>query len=141
MKKIIIIIMSIVVMGIFSSCVKDKNIEITKEATIEITKSPELIKISANDLSSAYKTNEIKADQLYKNKKVELTGTIYSLGEMLGSMSISLNGSDPFNTISCSMIEDQRDKMATLEKDQEIVIIGIVNGYGLNTELTKCIIK
>lgn len=104
------------------------------------TITPELLKINAVDLSNTYKANEINADKLYKGRMIELTGNVYDISDMLGSQSITIEGQD-FNNVLCFFKPNQKDKLATLQKGQSIVITGMVEGYSLMTVVKNCEIK
>ena len=106
---------------------------------------PEVVKISAIKLNEAYQKNEIAADKLYRGKQLEVTGKVTDISEVLGVKSLQLRGQDTeysFENIYCSVKDDQLDKLASLEKGQEVTITGIGDGMGIAlVEIKNCRIK
>jgi hypothetical protein len=64
-----------------------------------------ILKLTASELSKEYQKNEIKANNLYKDKNVEIEGKIESITEsdfLVNTVSIRLEGYN-YNCISCLM--------------------------------------
>lgn len=98
--------------------------------------------LTANQLYSAYNNNEIAADNKYKGKKIAVTGGIYNISEVLGSITIDLYSGDEigWTTISCTVKD--RDIVSQLSKGQKVTIIGTCQGMTLNVSinLENCIV-
>jgi len=118
-----------------------------KKAVVKDTpaeKEVETIVLSAVDLAAAYEDNEIKANKLYKDKIVEITGKVDSIGEVLGSTYITLVGSDEFaiTKAQCTFKdEEQINKIAELSKGDTVTVIGKVDGKSLNVGVNDCKFK
>ena len=128
MNKKIIIILIIIAVIIFGCCGGgfiinlfsediEANIEPQKNTLIanstaaaaKKAKTPKptikALKLTAVELSKEYQKNEIKANNLYKDKNVEIKGEIDSITEsdfLVNTVLIRLKGYN-YNAISCSM--------------------------------------
>lgn len=108
------------------------------------TPEVEAIKVSAEDLAKAYVDNEVKADKTYKDNIVEVTGEIKDIGVVFGKTYLVLSSGKDFSItdIQCYFSDQKEiDKIANLEKEQEITITGKVSGKSLNVSIKKCSIK
>ena len=140
MLKKLFIGFGIVIVLIFVLAMCDTATPTTPIPTTTATITPEILKITAIDLANTYKANEINADKLYKGRQIELTGNVYDISDMLGSQSITIEGQD-YNNVLCFFKPNQKDKLATLAKGQNVSIIGVVEGYSLMTVVKNCEIR
>lgn len=104
----------------------------------------EVIVISAEELAKAFEDNEVKANQLYKDKMVEVTGTVSSIGEILGSTYITLDAAEDFALTQTQCFfddEDQINKVASLSKGDTVTIVGKVDGKSINVGVDDCKFK
>ncbi|HHX61965.1 MAG TPA: hypothetical protein GX707_14845 [Epulopiscium sp.] len=116
------------------------------ETTPEPTQEPEdTIPVSAEELLKAYDENEVKADNLYKDKTLEVTGIVKSIGkDIFDEVYITLGNDDDFAIISVQCYfkdKDEIDKVAELKEGDEVTVIGICEGGTLNVTLKKCNLK
>lgn len=121
----------------------------TKSATVEITHVPtkatikptptkkEVIKkVDVDTLIKDYEDNEIAADEIYKNKKYEITGPVYDIGEMLGNISVTLSNEEfAVVAVRLNLKDKDKDHIAKLKKGEEITIIGIIEGKGWDIDV------
>lgn len=99
------------------------------------------VKISAINLFSEYEENEIGADGRYKDKLLEVTGTIGSIGkDILNNSYITLKTNNSICSIQC-FIEDSEEEASRLKEGQFAVIEGFNSGKLMNIILKKCKIK
>lgn len=118
---------------------------VIEEEIIEEPKE-EIIKLSATELINAYDSNEIRADKTYEDEKVEITGTIEDFGEaFLSDIYVIFDSNEKYVYTSVQALfkdKESIDKLAELDKGQEITIIGTVSGLSLTNIIVKnCIIK
>jgi hypothetical protein len=105
--------------------------------------SEEAVKIKSSELFKAYETNEKKADELYLNKVLEVSGEI---GEILedtkGAGLLILKGENDFFGVKCALKPDQKNKLQKLEEGNVVKIKGLCTGGGggMDVELVKCTI-
>jgi tRNA(Ile2) C34 agmatinyltransferase TiaS len=125
-----------------SETAKDSN---TKQATAEEpTKEIAPIKISAAILAQAYVDNEVKADQDYKDKKVEVTGKINDIGVVLNQTFIILSSGKEFSITDIQCFFDDKNeinKISDLKKGDTVTVQGVVDGKSLNVSVIKCVLK
>lgn len=98
---------------------------------------PTQLTITAKEMIAAYDANEVSADQTYKGKIVEVSGTVSSISkDILYEPFITLAGkSSTFREVQCPLPEAQA---ATLKKNQKIVLKGRVTGRLMNVQLEGC---
>lgn len=108
----------------------------------EITTAEEVIQVTAQDLLETYKSNEIKGDELYKDKRLQVTGTIANIGkDLLDKPYVSINSGEQFEVYSVQCFFKDKDeiaKLGDLNKGDEITITGTNSGYTLNILLKDC---
>lgn len=101
-------------------------------------KKEEAIKVTASNLAKEYEDNEIAADQKYKGKIVEITGTIKSIEEMLGSKFVTIEGNQILSDIQCFFDKSKESELATLQKNKSITVRGKVDGKSINVGVKEC---
>lgn len=128
MKKHLLSVFAVVIfaaMAIASNSTKDDE----KKAT-ESNAPP--IEITAKNLASDYAANEVSADQKYKGKVLQVTGSVESINkDFTDGIYIVLTGTDDMGMdgIHCEFSSDHANDAAALSKGQKITIKGIGNGY------------
>jgi hypothetical protein len=97
------------------------------------------IKISAVDLFKAYSADENKANALYLNKAIEVSGEISEIDKNQdgGSMFILATG-DAMMNVQCTM----REKTVSASKGQKVSIKGFCSGSSITgISLTDCVMN
>lgn len=105
------------------------------------TPSPEIVKVAAGDIYSAYQANEIAADQQYRNKAVEISGSIIEISEnKYGDPYVLLGdgGRYEFFGVQCFFSTTAEPELAKLAKGQKIVIQGECTGYNIDVIVENC---
>lgn len=120
---------------------KDNSTNIINNSTHKSEMEP-AIKITAKDLYSQYEENEIQADELYKNKLLEVSGTIENIGkDILDVPYVSLKTNNILGSVQCMLADTEKSKAAGLSKGQSIVLEGKNSGKMMNVILRECVIK
>lgn len=102
----------------------------------------EAISISAQQLYSEYKDNQIAADLKYENQILEVSGTVESIGkDILDDMYVALNTGDIIGSVQCMLEDSQLDKAVSLVEGQSIVVQGKNSGMLMNVILRNCTIE
>jgi len=84
------------------------------------------IKITAEELYQAFKTNESAAYKKYRDSAIQVTGVVEQVTANQNNQKvIYLKTSDPFVVINCTF----KDDPGAIEKDQTITFKGICTGY------------
>jgi flagellar basal body-associated protein FliL len=162
MNKKIIIILIIIATVIFGCCgggfiinlfsedteanIEPQKITLTTNSTAapaKQTKTPKptikVLKLTAAELSKEYQKNEIKANNLYKDKNVEIKGEIDSITEsdfLVDTVLIRLKGYN-YNAISCSM--KSRKGLENYNIGDKVTIRGKIDGISIfDVFVTDC---
>jgi hypothetical protein len=95
--------------------------------------------LSADQLYSEYKANEVAADARYKGKIVLVSGTIQNIGkDVLDSAYIVVGGKGFLDGVQCSFTKGEESSVARLSKGQSVAVKGEVSGKMGNVQLNKC---
>ena len=96
--------------------------------------------VTAKDIIGSYKSNEVSADSLYKNRSLLVTGLVDTIGkDLLDRPYVTLNAGEriSFPSVQC-MGSRNSTEFASLRKGQEIKVIGICKGKLGNILLDPC---
>ena len=108
----------------------------TKKA--EEVKKEEVITISAQELYTKYEANEIQADDLYKNKLLEVSGSVDSIGkDILDNPYVTLKTDAMLGNIQCMLADSEKAKASGLSKGQSISITGRNTGKTILSVLLR----
>lgn len=119
-----------------------------KETTAETKKEEkkvEVMKIDPETLITDYEANEVKGDEIYDGKMMELTGTIEDIGkDVLEEVYITFEREDEFEftCVQCYFKDkDQIKKVMELSKGDKVTIQGKCTGKFGNVTIENCILK
>lgn len=101
--------------------------------------APAAIKVDAKKLSADYEANEVSADQQYKGKIVEVSGTIKDIGkDILDNPYVSFENGNSIFGVQCMFDKSDANALASLSKAQKITLTGKVSGKLGNVILNDC---
>lgn len=109
--------------------------------TAASTKTVEAIKITALQLSSDYKDNEVAADAKYKDKSIEVSGIVDAIGkDLLETPYIALQSYQYaiVDRVQCMFSKSDEPQLATISKGQQIILQGEVSGKLGNIIVRGC---
>ena len=90
------------------------------------------IEVSATKLFKDYEANEIAADEVYKGKKIAVTGIIGDIGnDVFNDPYVSLK-IDILQNVNCYFDDENKKIISKLRKGQKVTIIGTCRGKSLN---------
>jgi len=98
--------------------------------------------VSAKEYSKKYQENEVAADNLYKGKKIAISGIVESINkDMADDAYISLTGDGEISMgVQCHLTDAQ--KAATVKKGSEITIVGTGDGMIIGIpQVKECVIQ
>lgn len=107
------------------------------------------MKVSANDLAAAYKSDAAAADKLYKGRLLEISGQVEgilldgpppvgSLKDLSGQTLMFFQG----QTVACIFAPDQKKAAAQLQSRQGVTVVGRVDRrYDSRVVLRDCVVK
>jgi hypothetical protein len=124
-----LLILGCIFIALYLFNLKDKDLQKVKPDAV----------ISATELQKVFETNESKADSIYLNKIIEVSGTIRSVnpGEDK-AVNISLETENPLSSIICTF-KSLPDSSGIKPGDQ-ITIRGELTGFLLDVLLNNCIL-
>lgn len=105
------------------------------------------LKVSAEDLFDAFKSNTIAAELKYKDQTIEVTGYINKIERDIMSdeiyVALTKDKSDfNFETIDCYIKDSEVAKIANLEIGKKITFVGVCEGKSfMSVEVKDCVIK
>jgi hypothetical protein len=109
------------------------------------TPTPQVIQVSAAELSKAYEKNQVAADLIYEGKTLLVTGIVSSIGkDIFNYPYVVINDGSQFaiNGVQCSFSKSSETELAKLSKGQTVRIQGTQYGYSiLNVMLKDCSLK
>lgn len=95
--------------------------------------------IMANELFMAFANDELKANEKYLDKLIELEGTITKLEKAVeGKTQVYLQSDDPMFGVICEL--DTSEDPAQLQVGQAITVKGICSGYLMDVAINRCVI-
>ena len=88
-----------------------------------------VIRVKMRDLLEDYRSNELAADEIYKDHKVEFAGKVVEVGTSRGLhlMLRSPNRSHPL-TVRCGFVGSKRDELMALRQGQTVTVQGDPQG-------------
>ena len=145
MKKMLIAVCFILlVFDISSGCdvqqqkiIKESSTKSSKEVS---SKKVKAIKVKSAELEKAYESNEIAADQKYKDKVVEISGKIQSIDKVLDQTTVTLQGKNEY-TLGVICYFDSDKGLTKIKKGDAAKIVGTVSGKGFTAEIKNCTLK
>ena len=99
-----------------------------------------VLMVNSKTLYNAFSDNEIAADEKYKGKIIQVSGSIRDIGkDLMDDAYITLVGDEFFGDVQC-FFPDKTD-LVDVKKGQRVTVIGYCDGLFLNVLLKNCIIK
>ena len=104
--------------------------------------APAAIKVTANELMQAYVDNKVKADETYKDKTVELSGTVDTIGkDITDTPYITLKTKEMLYSVQVYFTAEDTKKLGDLKKGQSIKVTGKCTGAMGNVNVKDAVLK
>jgi hypothetical protein len=101
--------------------------------------SGDTIPVSAEQLLADYEANEVAADEKYKGKRLEVTGTIDNIGkDVLDNSYVALKTGKQYDFRSVQCYFDDNSVLVTLSKGRRVKITGRCDGLFGTLSLKDC---
>lgn len=115
----------------------------TSQASTPIPVPEQVIEVSAAELIKAYQDNEVRADGIYKNKRLRVSGIVSDISVVLGKTSVTMGTGEMFEWgIVCYPQTNQQDRVAGLNKGDTVTIIGTCDGKSLlSVTMKNCVLE
>lgn len=98
------------------------------------------VSILSKELMNQYIKDEKKADSLYTDKVIEVTGTLKNISFLNKKITIILNSYVEDTNFICELNDSEKNKIVNLDKDNTITIKGICKGFLKDIVLLNCYI-
>ncbi len=133
MKRFFSIISILFFLLIAIASLEDDAPPISSDTTAEVS-------VNSKKLFSDYSNNEIAADDRYKGKIIQVSGTIRDIGnDLMDEAYITLIGDEFFGDIQCFFPD--KSNLVNVKKGQKVSVVGYCDGLFMNVILQNCIIK
>lgn len=105
--------------------------------------------VNAISLINEYASNEPEADKKYRNKILEVTGTVRKVENVDSTSIVILGDSAGMSAVRCMMDNSQRQKAGSLQPGRIVTIKGAITGFkkdetgllGSDVELNRCVVS
>lgn len=103
--------------------------------------------ISAKQILSEYKNNEIRAGEMFNGKRIEISGCVANIDNTLGILSVYINSCggplDVTDFVHAIFPEKEKKNLSMLNKGQKISVICTINDGGniMGVQGDNCLIK
>ncbi len=137
--KIALVLILLIMAGVSSS--KSDVPSVAAEKTTTPVVAQPVIQVTAVKLAEDYKANEVAADAKYKNKVVEVTGLVNTIGkDILDTPYIALSdgGQYSFTSVQCMFSEKDESLLSTVSKGDRVTLKGTVSGKLGNVNVSGC---
>ena len=105
----------------------------------DISDSAPTVTVTASTLFSDYDSNEVAADDKYKGKILNVSGTIDDIGkDITDTMYVTLKTANPILNVQCFFADDHKSQVANASKGQQVTIKGKCDGKFGNVLIRGC---
>lgn len=94
-------------------------------------------RISAPQLVHSFVTNEVEASTIYKNKLIEIEGSVKNVNFLNGRITVFLNG-ESTSSVLCDMTKSQLKVAKKLKEDQKVKLKGLCKGFLNDVIMLNC---
>jgi anionic cell wall polymer biosynthesis LytR-Cps2A-Psr (LCP) family protein len=134
MKRKTKIILAVLVLLIAASIYGYKEFNRKKADTADLKTQ---FSIPSTELLKSFETDENKANVLYLDKIIEVSGKVSKIERTDSSISIMLNDGSSMASIMCQMDEPYK----SVKIGELVTIKGICTGFLMDVILNRCVIK
>lgn len=112
----------------------------TKTSSSSSEQKTETIKVSAETLRQAYKEYQVGADNTYKGKLVEITGSVETIGkDTTNEAYVTFQTTDQYaiDHVQCMFPKQNEGAISTLKKGDSITVQGTVSGTVISGAIVR----
>jgi len=105
----------------------------------DVTQAEADVVIKAVDLTTAFSDDETKANGMYLDKAIAVSGVVKSVNvDESGAYTIMLAGSSELSNVSCLLDERHNDDAKSVKVGTNITVKGFCTGVLSDVELNRC---
>jgi tRNA_anti-like len=94
------------------------------------------IDVTASQLESEYRANEVRADQQFRGWLLRVTGVVDRITNIGAHPRVMLRSDDILGGVTCSL-DDRPQEAAELERGEHIVVVGIGDGSLIGSPMLR----
>ena len=136
-KKILfrtIVIISVLLLGLFILLFYRTSNTYTAASKAEIN-------IKASALLNTYLSDEKKANNLYTNKLIKVSGVLKDITYLNNRTTVILENAMSSSGIICELNQEESSKLEKLEKGKKVKVMGICKGFLKDVILLNCYLE
>lgn len=99
-------------------------------------------KISARQLYAEYEQNEVGADNKYRNRIVDITGTVDDISRTIigDQISVILDRHGIIGSVQCYFPETEAGQIGQLSRGSRVTVRGVVTGKMMAVQVEDCVL-
>lgn len=111
-----------------------------EEKDEEVEKAEATVSVTAKELHDAYEANEVAADDEYKDKVIEVAGTVTGISKnpITDEMYLELGTSNQFMDVHAYFSDKHGDELKSTSKGQDVKLKCKCKGKTMNVKLENC---
>ncbi|MEO6233159.1 MAG: hypothetical protein ABJB11_01500 [Ferruginibacter sp.] len=107
----------------------------------DFTHAKPAVETTVATLIDEYENDEVKADQQYLGKPIQVSGLITEIVNQHDTLvNVFLGDTNSLHKVSCLLGKSQVESVKKYRHGQAVVIKGICTGYLMDVELNRCVI-
>lgn len=133
------LVISFLLIGSQDGTEPSTNLSVTSSVTQE-----KIMQVNIRDILSAYKGNEVGADNMYKGNTIQVTGTIGDVKkDIMDNLYVTLGTGARFEIpeIQAFFDDSKAKQLGLLKKGSKLTVVCRVDGLMMNVLAKDCIIK
>lgn len=140
---IALIVFGVVLLLGFGGCVVCVGLGAVASSSSSTTSGPKTppVVVDIHTLLDDYRDNEVHADAAYKDKWIQTTGMMVSVGDgVLGGTELTIGSGEyvQIPALVCELDDANKKKAAGITKNQLVTVTGHVDGKRINVVLSDC---
>lgn len=111
------------------------------KAELDVNKAKAALEINASNIYKSFSDDEVKANELYAGKVLEISGTLQAVDQDdAGNYKVTLDTEGQMGNVVCTLEENSPNAVKTLEIGNSIAVKGVCTGYLFDVIIDKAII-
>ena len=111
------------------------------KAELDVNKTKAVLEINASNIYKSFSDDEVKANELYAGKVLEISGTLQAVDQDSdGNYKVTLDTDRQMGNVVCTLENHSPNTVKALEIGNSIAVKGICTGYLFDVIIDKAII-
>lgn len=121
-----------------------KRVEVANESDLIAPVKAPILQANVKEILLAYKNNEIGADNRYKGRQVEVSGTVIDIKKgLMGNMYVTIGTGSKYEirTLQAFFDDSMSAALSQLNHGDQLTVVCTIDGLMINVLAKKCTIK